>query len=189
MSKPPASAHRVPPYKRPILILGFLVVLTIVVTVTVWLFMSFGAKDDPTHVTNPGGSAIGQDTDQASDDTTPTLPDEPADKAPQYEGADPNLANSLTGHINYTDIDSETQTLHSVVSIDQYLQSDGQCIYNLKRDGVVVRTASAIAMPDVTTSVCEPFSLSTAGLSGIYQIEITITGDGKQGTITGEVQI
>lgn len=188
MSKSPASAHRVPPYKRPIIVVGFLIVLITVVAVTILICMNLSTKNSPMHTAPDSNS--NQGTDQTPDqDSSEAPPDEPEDKTPQYEGENPNLSNELTGRINYNDLDPETQDIHAMVTIDQFLQNDGQCIYNLKRDDAIIRTASAVARPDIETSVCGPFNLSASGLSGVYQVEIVLTGDNKRGVITSEIQL
>lgn len=189
MSRSQAAAHRVPPYKRPIIIVGFLAILAVVIGVTVLICMSFAPKDNSTHITPSGNHSNHQDPGETPDTEAPDSPDEPENKAPQYEGADPNSSGELTGRINYNDVDPETQTIHAMVNIDQFLQNDGQCVYNLKRDGAIIRTASAVAQPDIHTSVCGPFNLSASGLSGVYQVEIILTGDGKHGAINSEIQI
>lgn len=177
-------AHRVPPYKRPLVIGGFLVILAIVIVVTVLICKNLNDSTGNPTATTPGYT-----------DVTPPEPVEPQpddnleNKTPQYEGEDPNQLGELTGVITYQDIDPETRVLHSAVSINQYLHSDGQCVFNLERDGITIRTASAVATPDVTTSICGPFSLSVEGLSGNYQIKVVITGDNKQGVILGEINI
>lgn len=190
MSKSASSAHRVPPYKRPIIIVGFLLILAAVVIATIFIFKSIGVHHDPndsTHISNPN-----QDSDNVSKpsgDQPSSLEEQPEDKTPQYEGENPNELDELTGVIIYKDIDPENQILHSAISIDQYLQSDGQCVFNLKRDDVIIRTTSAIATQDVTTSVCGPIDISTEGLEGTYQIEILLSGDNKRGEILDEITI
>lgn len=185
MSK--AAAHRVPPYKRPILIVGFLIALAIVVGVTVLVFKNLNLGDTHTSTKNPANDDLTNQPAQTPDNPTPNP--EPEDKAPQYEGEDPNQLTELTGSITYIDIDPETNVLHSAVMLDQYLSESGQCVYNIKRDEAIIRTASAITTNDPSNSVCGPFDISIDGLSGSYQIEVIITGDGKSGVITSEIQI
>lgn len=187
MSRSDSSAHRVPPYKRPILIVGFLVILAAVVGITVLICKNLkSSSNGSTHLPNPEES----NSNVVIPPEQPSTPDTPNDNPPQYEGEDPNLASDLSGVITYRDIDPENATLHSAVTINQYLSENGQCVFNLKLDGNIIRTASAAATPDITTSVCGPFALPIDGLSpGLYQIEIIITGDGKQGTINDEIQI
>lgn len=185
-----SSKHRVPPYRRPLIVGGFLLLVAVIGIVTVLIFKNL----NPTSTTEPDSSRPGTSVTKPDDDApgTDDRPTEPPleDKAPSYEGEDPNMLGELTGVIVYKDIDPETSTLHSAVSINQYLSADGQCIYNLKRGDAILRTASAVATPDVTTSVCGPFNLSVDGLdSGVYQIEVIVTGDDKRGVITDEVTI
>lgn len=192
MSSSESSRHRVPPYKRPLIVGGFLAILAIVIIVTVLVCKNFLNSEDNSHVNNP---------DQRPDTSTPSNPednqdvpkpeeDKPEDKAPSYEGEDVNNLDELTGNIIYKDIDTENQVLHSAVNINQYLSTDGQCVYNLKRGDAILRTASAPATADVTTSVCGPFDISVADLtSGNYTIEVIITGDGKRGVITDTLDI
>lgn len=188
MSKSASSAHRVPPYKRPIIVGGFLLILAAVVGITIVVCKQINKsnKDDSTHISSSGDSK----DDSQPPTTEPPVPDDDIEnKTPQYEGEDPNSLGELTGNIIYKDIDIETQTLHSAVNVSQYLQ-DGQCVYNIMQSEVILRTASAVITPDVTTSVCGPFALSVDGLPpGIYQIVINLTGNGKQGTITDELEI
>lgn len=181
------SKHRIPPYKRPIIVIGFLVALVAVVVVTIIVFKNLNTDTNPSHL--PGSDS---GTEQSTGDKDPeSPPSKPEDKAPAYEGGDPNELDELTGTIVYVDIDPDNQALHSAVSINQYLHADGQCVFNLKRaDGTIVHTASAVATPDVTTSVCGPFTISVADLSpGTYQIEVILTGDNKRGIITSSVTL
>lgn len=181
----PSVPHRVPPYKRPIIIGGFLILLAAAIGVTILVFKLVGSSPQESPAPDPSTS---QPT------TPPTTPVTPSDdlenKAPQYEGDDPNTLPSLTGNIIYKDIDYDTDTLHSAVSIDQYLQNPGQCVYNIRRDDAILRTASSIIEADATTSFCGPFAISLSDLPpGTYQIEVFVTGDDKQGTITDQLEL
>ncbi len=186
MSNTASVPHRVPPYKRPIIVGGFLIFLALAVVVTVFVFKSINNQNSDAPTTVPDSPS-----EQQPPDTNPLPPtSDPENKTPQFEGEDPNQLDDLTGVIIYKDIDVETQTLHSAVSINQYLQADGQCVFNLKRDDVIVRTASAVASADVTTSVCGPFSISVADLApGNYQIEVIVTGNDKRGIITDTLEL
>jgi len=189
MSKSESSRHRVPPYKRPLIIGIFLLILSAVIITTVLICKNF-LKPNESHLTKPQDNP-GDSQPVIPSETEPANPDNPVEnKTPQYEGEDPNDLDELTGHIIYKDIDPETNTLHTSVMINQFLQSGGQCVYNIKRDDAILRTASGVAFADVTTSVCGPFSISLEGLSpGNYQLEVTITGDDKRGVILDELQI
>lgn len=190
MSKSPNTTHRIPPYRRPIIVVSFLVVLVVVVITTLVIFMSInhtqetlpapeGPSTPPPVVTNP--------TEEEE------RPPEPEDKVNQYEGEDPNLLDKLTGRIAYKGINREPgyQTLTVSASIDQYLHADGTCTLSLKNaSSAEVYTASLPAQPDVTTSACGPFEIPIADFSpGAYQIEITVSGDGKTGLITDIAQL
>ncbi len=181
-----SQAHRVPPYKRPLIVGGFAFILIVVVIVTILICKNLNAKkpENQPSTNSPDHSEV------VPPDTTEPKPDDDLEsKAPPYEGEDPNELPELTGVIVYQEVDPETAVLHSAVSINQYLQGEGQCVFNLIRDGATVRTTSALAEPDVTTSSCGPLSLSVEGLSGEYDIEVLLTGDGKRGTITGKITI
>lgn len=181
--------HRVPPYRRPLIVGGVLLILAIVIAVTVLIFKNTLGVEEKTP-NSPTDSAISQQP-SSPDNPKPEEEEPPLEeKAPPYEGEDPNQLDSLTGVITYADIDAENQVLHSAVSINQYLETDGQCVFNLKRGDAIIRTASAVATADVTTSVCGPFSISVAGLEpGLYQIEIIMTDANRRGIINSEVNI
>lgn len=182
---PKTAPHRVPPYKRPILIIGFLILLAVVVAVTVLVCKNLKVNNPDSK--QPGSNDSNAIIDQPS--KPDPAPEEPENKAPQYEGEDPNTLNELTGDITYIDIDPDTNVLHSAVMINQLLNESGQCVYNIKRDDVVIRTASAATSNDPSNSVCGPFSVSVEGLSGAYRVEVIVTGDNKQGIITQDIQI
>lgn len=188
MSKTATSAHRVPPYKRPIIIGGFVVILAIVGVITFLLFRAFNKPTEDN--ASPDDSSVLNSSAEGDSNTSSEAEPEPENKAPQYEGEDPNQLDELTGVITYADIDSETQILYTAVMINQYLQENGQCVLNLRRGDVIYKTVSATAEPEVTTSVCGPFRVSIADVPpGTYQIEILMTGDGKSGTITQDKEI
>lgn len=189
MSKPDSALHRVPPYRRPIVIIGFLVVLAVIIIITILVCKNLNLSSDDSHL--PGNSSSSQGSDQSKPNSPDDTPTKPEDKAPAYEGEDPNDLDELTGTITYAEVDPGTQTLHAAVTINQYLHSDGQCVFNLKRaDGSILRTASAAATPDITTSVCGPFALSVSDLPpGVYQLEVVLTGDGKRGTIISSITL
>lgn len=190
MPKSESSRHRVPPYKRPLVVGGFLAILATVILSTVLICKNFLGSTDDSQVKNPDDNSSTHQPEEQPPDTTPVKPDDLENKTPQFEGEDPNELNELTGHIIYKDVDVANQALHSAVMINQYLQADGQCVFNLKRDDAILRTSSAAATADVTTSVCGPFDISIADLSpGNYQIEVIITGDDKRGIIIDNLEI
>lgn len=189
MSKSSNTAHRIPPYRRPIIVVSFLVMLVAVVAVTLIVFMSI----NHTQETLPDPEGPSTTAPIIAPPATEEQPPEPEDKVSQYEGEDPNLLDELTGHIAYKGVNRETnyQTLTVSASIDQYLHSDGTCTLSLKNpDNTEVYSAILPAQPDVTTSACGPFEVNIADFSsGAYQIEITVSGDSKTGLITDAVQL
>lgn len=189
MSKSPNTTHRIPPYRRPIIVVSFLVVLVAAVAVTLIIFMSI----NHTQETLPEPEKPSTTTPIITPPAEEEQPPEPEDKVSQYEGEDPNLLDELTGRIAYKGVNREPnyQTLTVSASIDQYLHSDGICTLSLKNTNDIEVYSSALpAQPDVTTSACGPFEVSIADFSpGAYQIEITVSGDSKTGLITDTVQL
>lgn len=190
MSKSSNTTHRVPPYRRPIIVVSFLIVLVVAVAVTLIIFMSINRAQETLpepEKPSPATSAITPPSEEEEQ------PPEPEDKVSQYEGEDPNLLDELTGRIAYKGVNREPnyQTLTVSASIDQYLHSDGTCTLSIKTpDNTEIYSAVLPAQPDVTTSACGPFEVNIADFSpGAYQIEITVSGDSKAGLITDTVQL
>lgn len=190
MSKSSQPAHRIPPYRRPIIVVSFLIVLVAAVAVTLVIFMSINHAQEnlpePEKPATPTPAVI--DPDEQKPDEV-----EPEDKVSQYEGEDPNLLDKLTGRIAYKGVNREPnyQALTVSASIDQYLHSDGTCTLSLKNpSNIEVYSAALSAQPDVTTSACGPFEIPISDFApGTYQIEITVSGDDKTGLITDAVQL
>ncbi len=190
MSKSSHTAHRVPPYRRPIIVVSFLVVLIVAVVATLVIFMSINhaqeALPEPEKPATP--SSVVTQPDEKEEQ-----PAEPEDKVSQYEGENPNLLDELTGRVAYKGVNREPnyQTLTVSASIDQYLHADGTCTLSLKNaSNIEVYSAVLPAQPDVTTSACGPFEIPIAAFEpGAYQIEITVSGDSKAGLITDTAQL
>lgn len=188
-------AHRVPPYRRPIIVVSFLILLAIAGIVTVFIFTHLYHHENTVPESNsPGASpSTPLSPEELTDPDLDNLPDDPEDKTVQYEGEDPNTLPELTGHLAYKAVNREAnyQSLTVAASIDQYLSDSGTCALRLLNSaGSVVASATLPAQPDVTTSACGPFELSISDLSrGTYRIEITVTGDGKTGLITEGVEL
>lgn len=179
------STHRVPIYQRPWVVVIFFLAMAVAVVLAL-LFI----KPDTTTVDVP------IDENPSSDTETTPKPDKPdestkeePDKTTQYEGEDPNTLERLTGSLTRKGVDAGVLTIVAV--IDQYLQAPGYCTISLKdTNGQTVYTASRDAMPDVTASICDTFEIPVTGFaSGTYKIEIDLSGDGKQGIITDEVEL
>ena len=184
-----SAPHRVPLYRRPVIIVGLVAVTIIIIIGATILIRSVTGNHDQT----PDSSdepVIYQDTPPPKPaDTEPEGATEPTG-IPQYEGEDPNKLPELTGNVAYRGVDQEAGLLTVSASIDQYLQSDGECILRLLRDDVEVYTTKVPATADVTTSVCGSFEVPLSKLSpGTYNIEITLSADDKTGVIVDEVKI
>lgn len=109
------------------------------------------------------------------------------EKVVQYDGDDPNEAESLSGAITRADVVGQTLVVR--VNIDQYLGS-GRCELSLVRGGATIYTDVVNIEGGASTSTCEGFDIPTSGLgSGNTQINIKISADGREGTIRGEVNI
>lgn len=108
-------------------------------------------------------------------------------KVVQYEGEDPNEADSLSGVITRADVTGQNLVIR--VNIDQYLGS-GRCELSLTRNGTTIYTDTASIVGVASTSTCEGFDVPVSGLgSGNTQINIKISADGREGMIRGEVDI
>lgn len=182
-------AHRVPPYRRPIIVVSFLIVLIVAVAVTIVVFMSINRVQE----------TLPEAPENAPKPIAPIEPDEqdespePEDKVDQYEGEDPNKLPDLTGRVAYKAVNREQnlEALTVSASIDQYLTEAGTCTLRLKNsNNIEVYSSTLPAQPDVTTSACGPFEIPISDFSpGAYQIEITVSGDNKTGLITDTVQL
>lgn len=184
------KTHRVPLFKRPIVIVSLVAILIAIVALTIWALINFSGSK-PSDSEEPGSSQT----------TQPSKPQDPSQQQPdgdkndaeperptQFEGGDPNELPELTGSIILNTHDASNLTV--AVGIDQYLSSQGTCHLELSRDGRVLRTSDLAATADVTTSGCGPFIVPIAGLTaGTYQLKVSISGDNKTGVVAGEVQI
>lgn len=183
------SAHRVPVYQRPwIIIIFFLAMAAAVVLALLFIKPHTDTVDPSTDPKESSSNATPITSPNQTDAPTPESTAEP-EKTTQYEGEDPNTLERLTGSLTRKGVDGGILTIVAVV--DQYLQSPGYCTIMLKNaSGQTVYTASRDAMPDVTASICDAFEIPVSGFaSGTYKIEITLSGDGKQGIITDEVAL
>ena len=189
MSKQSQTAHRVPPYRRPLIVASFFIILAAATLATILILNLNHPEDAPPEPISTAPVITEVDNDPVDTDLLP----EPENKVTQYEGEDPNILPELTGRVAYKAIerDQTFATLTISASIDQYLQTPGTCAIRLIRpSGSDVYTASLPTQTDVTTSSCGPFEIPVQDFSpGSYQIELTVTGDGKTGLITDGVQI
>lgn len=109
------------------------------------------------------------------------------EEIPQYDGANPNTAEELSGVISYAGVNGGNLMIR--VNIDQYL-TDGKCVLTLSRDGTSIYNAEAGIESSVATSTCSGFNVPATGLgSGNLRIKIELKAGEKSGTIEGEVNI
>lgn len=107
-------------------------------------------------------------------------------KVEQYDGADPNAAEMLSGVVTYAGVSGDTLIIR--VNIDQYLDN-GKCELNLLKGGSIIRSSTAEIMGGPSTASCAGFDVSVAGLAGPYEILVKMESAEKKGTIRGEVNV
>ena len=108
-------------------------------------------------------------------------------KVVQYDGADPNKNDDLTGVITYAGASGDNLMIR--INIDQYL-SDGNCNLSLLNDGGVVYGDTAKIVASASTATCEGFDIPVSEVgSGNYEIVINLSSNDKIGVIKGEVNI
>ncbi len=178
------SLHRVPFYRRPIVVVLCLVVIIIIAVAVVLVVKAVSGEDalvdEPTEETE---SALVYD-EEGEDDND--LPPEDQKIIVQYEGENPNELDHLTGLVTYTEV--KDGTLAAMVSIDQYL-AGGTCTANLKSNGQIVASAEQAIEADASTSHCGPITINLAGVSGgKYQLEVIFSSGGKTGTAVSNVE-
>lgn len=114
----------------------------------------------------------------------------PIDKTPiQYESPkNPIPPDQLTGVINYKSVADGKLVIRN--TINQSI-SGGSCEMVMTHQStrkVVTKNAPIVVNPH--SSTCQGFDISTSELSsGSWDINITITGDGKKGTLKDSVSI
>lgn len=133
-----------------------------------------------------------QTTPSQSDTTSPNDQNvsEPANKVSQYEAENPNQLQELTGLIAYKGVNGKILAI-SVV-IDQFIQNeDSLCILKLHSlDSDYGYTASSDIVPEMSTSICEPFEVDISAFpAGKYSIDIELVSSNKKGNIHDEVEL
>lgn len=178
--------HRVPFYRRPLVIILCLAAI-IIIAVAIVLIVKATASDEEITQTEPDGGV--EDALVYSEEKDEELDLSPEDQKVivQYEGENPNELDHLTGLITYTEV--KDGKLLAMVSIDQYL-SEGICTANLKNDSGIAATAKQPVEADASTSHCGPIAVSLSGVSGgKYQLEVVISSGDRTGTLTSNVEI
>ncbi len=189
MTKTKTNSHRVPVYRRPVIIIGVLCVMIVVAVLTIIILnLSRSSQSSQSESSSQPSSPAPSQPERPSADQ-PSTPETPSDKdILQYEGGDPNDENELSGYVAVKSVDEGVLTI--VASISQYLQSEGSCTLTLYQSGEAAASSTLAALPDVTSSVCGPFEFLVSDLSpGSYIIDIAVSGDGKTGHISDEIEI
>ena len=107
-------------------------------------------------------------------------------KVEQYEGANPNLAEVLSGAVTYAGVSGDTLMIR--VNIDQYLES-GKCELNLLKGGSIVHSSTVEIVGGPSTASCAGFDVPVAGLDGGYEILVKLESAEKKGIIRGEFNV
>lgn len=108
-------------------------------------------------------------------------------KVVQYEGGNPNTAETLSGVVTYAGVNDGVLMIRT--SIDQYL-TEGTCDLTLTRGGANIYSDRVDIVGDVSTASCAGFDVPVAGLGGgDIGININLSAGERQGTIRGEASI
>ena len=166
-----------------------MILIVAAVTVVILVKNNF----DKTEKTDPQTSNVNKPDEPKKDEGHNDNPDdnkeEPKqeEKAPQYDGDNPNNSESLTGMITYADVSEGSLIIR--VNIDQFL-SNGTCNLVMSRNGATQYTQSVGILESVTTSTCDGYKIPVSELSeGDFTVEIGLESDGKSGRIVGRVRI
>ena len=166
--------------------IGVILVVAIVVGVVVGINSNTGKTD------NSEATRIEEQEETSKDETnnsdlTKATTEENDKKVKQYEGADPNEAEELSGVVTYANANGGTLIIRT--SIDQYL-TDGTCDLTLNRAGVTIYSSTASIVGDASTSRCDGFDIPVANLEeGNLEIIINLSANNKSGVIRGEASI
>lgn len=186
------TQHRLPLYRRA-WFLALIVIIAIAAVVCLIIFLvkpkQLVSADNVEQKTNdtaqeestPDSSPQVDNGQHVNEDVPYSDPDQ---ITVQYEGENPNRANDLSGTITYTSYNDGVLAVGTM--INQYL-SQGTCDLKLTGSAGNVYTASSEIVAAASTSACYDLRLNVP--QDTYQIEITLSSDSKQGTITGEVSL
>ena len=192
----PSRRHR-PFYKHPLFLAT---VIILVVAGAIFAILHFTKKPDTpatstvstpteeTKSTQPSTSTAEETKGTTTNTETSDSSVSPDGKTPaQYDGADPNRGEALTGSITAARFDGNKLLVR--VNIDQYLSS-GTCNLTIT-NGSNQLQKSANLIPSVATSTCEGFDIDSTELANFSRplnININLTSGNKTGTITGVVE-
>ena len=108
-------------------------------------------------------------------------------KIEQYDGEDPNDAETLSGVVTYAGVSNDVLMIR--VNIDQYLES-GECELTLLRGGSSIYNSTAEIVGGPSTASCDGFDVPVSGLGGgATEININLKSGERSGVIHGEVEI
>ena len=108
-------------------------------------------------------------------------------KIDQYDGANPNTAEELSGVVTYAGVNGDSLMIR--VNIDQYV-TNGKCELTLSKNGANIHSSIASIVGNASTATCEGFDIPASNLGGgNIKINIKLNADGKSGVIQGEVNI
>ena len=108
-------------------------------------------------------------------------------KVEQYDGADPNEANDLSGAITYAGVSGGKLMIR--LNIDQYL-TEGKCELTLTRGDATIYKSIASIIGIVTSATCDGFDIPVSELGGgNVTINVNISTNGRKGVIRGEASI
>lgn len=195
-STKPTRRHR-PAYKHPL----FIPVIILIVAGAVFAVLYFTkkpeapanstvsqtTKTEPTQPSSNSQKETTQETAKENPDPTDSSVSPDGKTPAQYDGADPNQGEALTGSITAARFDGDKLIVR--LNIDQYLSS-GTCELALS-DGTNQLQKSANLVPSAATSTCEGFDVASSELSNFSRplnININLTSGNKTGLITGVVE-
>lgn len=163
---------------------GILIVVAIIIAVVI-VVVNNNVKNDNQEEETVKVEELTEEKKKEKEETTePEVKKEPVS---QYDGDDPNAAESLTGVVSYAGANGSNLIVRA--NIDQYLAS-GTCTLNLSRNGTIIYSETVGIEASVATSTCNGFSVMTSQIGGGYvNIEINLNSDGKYGKIVGGVDI
>ena len=102
------------------------------------------------------------------------------------EGPDPQTSEKLSGTITYGGVVGQMLVIRT--NIDQFI-TEGSCNLKLSNNTAVIEKQSTL-VTNPSSSTCDGFNVPLVELSnGDWDIEITVSGNNKSGTIKGKVSI
>lgn len=184
--------------KKP-LVIALIIILAVAVISTIALLIYFNwpkeeqKSDDNTtsSSTEKSEDSAKKEEDNKSETAENKTPEslaraEEGKNNSQYEGADPNTLDALTGVINYAGVSGGFVSVRAM--IDQYIT--GSCAFTMTSpSGKTVTSTENTAAGPAATYCSVDFYAQQFTESGTWKITVKVEGDNKTGTITGEVNL